>query len=129
MTSPAPARTPVSFIATSDAEAATTFYRDTLGLELIETSPYALVFSDAGQTLRVQIVETLEPAGHTVHGWEVRDIAAQIDALVAQGVSFLKFEHMPQDARGVWTTPQGNKIAWFKDPAGNVLSFTEFAAG
>ena len=120
-------RVPVSFIATDDAERARSFYCDVLGLELVETSPFALVLDDGGHTLRVQIVEALDPAPFTAHGWQVDDIAAEIERLGGHGVEFQRFEHLPQDDAGVWATPDGNKIAWFSDPCGNVLSFTEFA--
>ena len=102
------------------------FYRDILGLTLIEQSPYALVFEDQGQMLRVQIVKDALPVGYTVHGWQVSDIAAEIESLAAKGVVFQGFDHLDQDDLGVWTTPDGNKIAWFKDPSGNILSLTEF---
>lgn len=121
-------RAPISFIATDDPATATTFYSDCMGLELLETSPYALVFADGVHMLRVQIMPDFEPASYTVHGWQVTDIEGEIEALVSKGVVFERFEHMPQNASGVWTTPDGNKIAWFKDPCGNMLSLTEFVA-
>jgi hypothetical protein len=98
-----------------------------MGLDLIEESPYALVFDDGAAMLRVQIVPDLHVATHTVHGWEVADMTSEIATLIAKGVTFLTFEHLEQDASGIWTTPDGSKIAWFNDPCGNVLSLTEFA--
>jgi hypothetical protein len=90
-------------------------------------SPYALVFADGDVMLRVQIVQDLTPAGHTVHGWDVADIAQEVAGLTAKGVEFQIFDQLGQDTNGVWTTPSGDKIAWFKDPSGNILSFTQFA--
>ena len=119
-------RAPISFVATDDPDAATKFYRDCMGLELLETSPYALVFADGAHMLRVQIVPVFEPTPYAVHGWQVADIEGEIEALSTKGVVFERFEQMPQNASGVWTTPDGNKIAWFKDPSGNMLSLTEF---
>jgi len=119
-------RHPIAFIATCDAKAAQTFYADLLGLELLESSPYALVFSDHGQMLRVQIVGAFSPASHTVHGWQVAEIEKEIEQLTHKGIVFLRFEQFEQSPSGVWTTP-GGKIAWFKDPSGNILSLTEFA--
>lgn len=119
-------RKPISFIATDDADAALRFYRDVLGLELLEDSPFALVFDDRGQMLRVQKVAQVEPAPNTVHGWEVGDIAAEIVALSALDVQFARYEALEQDEQGVWTSPDGHKIAWFRDPSGNNLSLTEF---
>ena len=121
-------RQPVSFIATDDPDEALRFYTEVLGLEVVESSPYALVLRDHGQTLRVQIVSDFEPPPYTAHGWEVSNIAGEIDGLAANGVAMQHFEHMPQDERGIWTTPDGNKIAWFTDPSGNTLSLTEFSA-
>lgn len=119
-------RTPISFFATNDPEQAKTFYGEVLGLELIESSPYALVFRDGSQMLRVQIVSDLIPASHTVHGWDVMSIEEEIEDLSAKGLVFLKFTQMDQDPSGIWTTPDGHKIAWFKDPSGNTLSLTQF---
>lgn len=118
---------PVSFLATDRPDAAKTFYRDVMGLTLTDASPYALVFDDGGQMLRVQIVETLTPAPFTAHGWQVADIDATVAQLRGKGVTFEAFAHLPQDARGIWTTPDGSQIAWFKDPSGNILSLTQFA--
>ena len=75
--------------------------------------------------LRVQIVEDIAPAPNTAHGWQVADIAREMANLAAKGVTFRNFEHLPQDERGVWTTPDGARIAWFTDPSGNILSLTQ----
>lgn len=119
-------RRPISFVATLEPEKAKVFYGEVLGLENIESSPYALVFSDGENMLRVQIVPELCPAPHTAHGWQVTNIEQEIEELTSKGVDFLTFDQLGQDASGVWTTPDGHKIAWFKDPSGNVLSFTEY---
>lgn len=119
-------RHPISFVATLEPEKAKIFYGEVLGLEIIESSPYALVFSDGENMLRVQIVAELRPASHTAHGWEVTNIKQEIEDLMSKGVEFLTFDQLGQDALGVWTTPDGHKIAWFKDPSCNVLSFTEY---
>lgn len=119
------ARRPISFLATQDSEAAKIFYGDVLGLEVLEISPYALVFSDGGNTLRIQIVPELTPAAYTVHGWQVENIAHEIAVLSAKGVEFSKFDQLAQAENGVWTSPDGHQIAWFKDPSANILSLTE----
>ena len=59
-------------------------------------------------------------------GWRVCDIAATVRELTARGVVFLRYDTMGQDDSGVWTTPGGDKVAWFTDPDGNVLSLTQF---
>ena len=119
---------PISFIATTDPAATNKFYGTIIGLDLVEESPYALAFQDGDHMLRIQIVPDLPPATFTSHGWEVEDIEAGIQRLTSKGVAFEQFENLQQDALGVWTTPDGNKIAWFKDPSGNILSLTQYVA-
>ena len=119
-------RQPVSFIATDNPDEARTFFEDVLGLELREATPFALVFVDGGHVLRVQIVPELQPASYTVHGWQVADIARDVEELASKGVRFQRFDQLIQDALGVWTAPDGNKIAWFSDPSGNIFSLTEY---
>lgn len=118
-------RKPISFLATSEPDAAQRFYGDVLGLTLLEAGAYALVFEDGGTILRVQIVPDLSAAPYTVHGWQVADIEQEIETLSAKGVRFLTYDRLAQDASGIWTSPDGHKIAWFKDPSGNILSVTE----
>ena len=116
----------IAFIATADAARAKSFYRDTLGLALVDDGPFALEFDANGTSLRIAKVEALSPAPYTVLGWRVSNIHKQVDTLRANGVHFEDFEGMPQDDRGVWQSPGGAKVAWFKDPDGNTLSLTEF---
>lgn len=121
-------REPVSFIATDTPDEATAFFTDVMGLTLHEATPFALVFHDGRHVLRVQIVTTLQAVGYTVHGWRVTNIIDEVEALTAKGVRFRRFDHLTQDALGIWTTPDGHKIAWFTDPSGNILSFTEYVS-
>jgi len=115
----------MAFLATRDSARARRFYADVLGLRLVSDDPYALVFDAAGTVLRVQKVDELEPRPFTVLGWRVANIEATVDALVARGVRFERYHGMDQDARGVWRTPGGARVAWFKDPDGNTLSLTQ----
>jgi catechol 2,3-dioxygenase-like lactoylglutathione lyase family enzyme len=116
----------IAFVSTADAGRALDFYRDALGLHLVSETPFALVFDVAGTMLRVAIAQTVTPARQTVLGWEVTDIAATVDDLTGRGVVFTRYDGMDQDARGIWTSPAGGRIAWFLDPDGNVLSLTQF---
>jgi len=116
----------VAFAATSSAARARRFYRDTLGLRLIDDNPFALVFDAKGTMLRVQLVEEVSPPRYTVLGWRVKDIEATIKALKKKRVKFNVYPGMGQDALGIWTSPSGARIAWFSDPDGNTLSLTEF---
>ena len=115
----------VAFVATTDLDRARAFYAGTLGLSLVEESPFACVFDAHGTTLRVTPVGEIRTAAYTVLGWTVDDIAATVKALGVAGVSFERFAGMDQDDRGVWTTPNGAQVAWFTDPDGNVLSVTQ----
>lgn len=122
------ARSPVSFLATTEPASAERFYTDVMDLQLLESSPFALVFADGETILRVQIVPELSLAPYTVHGWQVTDIDGEIEKLASNGVQFLTFDQLKQSASGIWTTPDGHKIAWFKDPSGNILSLTQHAS-
>src|SRR5713226_1478036 len=107
----------IGFVATSDPDRAKEFYRDTLGLRLVsEELPFALVFDAHGTMLRVTIVEKLSAAGYTVLGWHVSNVVAAALALKKAGVQFERYPGMEQDELGVWQSPGGAKVAWFKDP-------------
>ncbi len=115
----------VAFVATKSAPAARRFYEQTLGLKVLSEDDYSVVCDAHGTTLRIQKVGDLRPQSFTVLGWEVPDLSAIIEELGKRGVQFERFEGMEQDDRGVWTAPSGARVAWFKDPDGNVLSLTE----
>ena|SRR5436190_15378557 len=117
----------VAFVATAQAEAARHFYESVLGLSLVEDSPFALVFDSNGTTLRVQKVEQVTPAPYTALGWQVTDIEASVRSLRAKGAVLQRYEGLFQDALGIWKSPSGAKVAWFRDPDGNTLSLTESA--
>jgi catechol 2,3-dioxygenase-like lactoylglutathione lyase family enzyme len=116
----------IAFVSTTDPARAETFYADTLGLQLVNKSPFALVFDAHGTMLRVTIVEELHPAPNTVLGWAVADVSETARALAARGVVFLRYEGMRQNDQGIWQSPSGAQIAWFMDPDENVLSLTQF---
>lgn len=119
----------VGFVATVDAARAKRFYQRTLGLRLVSEDSFALVFESGGNQLRIQIVKEFQPQPFTVLGWQVPDIRSAIAALAAGGAAFERFAGMEQDELGVWRSPSGARVAWFKDPDGNLLSVTEPAAG
>lgn len=116
----------ICFVATQNPARALKFYAETLGLKLVSDDPFAIVFDAHGTMLRVQKVRELHPAGYTVLGWDVPDILAKTKELVKRGVHFERFSGLPQDDSGIWSSPSGAKIAWFKDPDGNILSLTQF---
>jgi len=118
----------VAFLIVKDADAALHFYLDTLGLNFLRDDGFALVFDIGGVMLRIGRVPEFTPAQHTVLGWESTDIAATVDELAAKGVAFNRYPNLGQDERGICTFPNGDKVAWFKDPDGNVLSISQHAA-
>ena len=115
----------IAFVATTKSERARAFYEGVLGLSLLADEPFALVFDAHGVTLRVAKVQALDPAPHTVLGWSVADIRGTIEGLIKKGVVFERYDGLPQDQMGVWTSPSGARVVWFKDPDGNVLSLTQ----
>jgi catechol 2,3-dioxygenase-like lactoylglutathione lyase family enzyme len=115
----------VAFLLTKSPEDATAFYRDTLGFTFVRDDGFALVFDLHGTMLRVGKVKEFTPAQHTVLGWEVDDIGQGVSELAAKGVVFERYPGMPLDEQGICTFPGGDKVAWFKDPDGNVLSLSQ----
>lgn len=115
----------VAFLATRDAARARAFYEGVLGLRVVDDTPFAIVLDAKGTVLRIQKVETLTPHPFTSLGWKVSDIAAAIADLQKRGIAFERYEFLAQDASGAWTTPDGTKVAWFKDPDGNTLSISQ----
>lgn len=118
---------PVAFLATRQPGKARDFYGGVLGLPLVEESEQALVYDLGGQDLRIQKVQRFVPAGHTVMGWQVEDIAQVMRGLGKSGVHFERYAGYTQDKDGVWPAPDGSLVAWFKDPDGNLLSLTQVA--
>jgi catechol 2,3-dioxygenase-like lactoylglutathione lyase family enzyme len=116
----------VAFICTVKQEQARSFYRDVLGLTLVDEDGFAIVFDANGTMLRISIARELTPAQHTVLGWQVEDIVQSVKELAAAGVKFTRYAFLTQDEHGVWTAPGGvAKVAWFQDPDGNVLSLSQ----
>ena len=118
----------VAFVATTDPAKARAFYEGVLGLRLAEDEkPFALVFDANGIMLRVTTVHEHKPAPFTVLGWDVASIQETVERLAAAGVEFQRYAGVNDgDPKGIWTAPGGARVAWFKDPDGNVLSVTQF---
>jgi catechol 2,3-dioxygenase-like lactoylglutathione lyase family enzyme len=116
----------VAFVATTQPEKARAFYCDVLGLHFVEDSPFALVLKTANATLRIQKVQAFTPLPFTTLGWKVADVKGTAKNLRDKGVTFERFQGMSQDDLGIWDSPSGAKVCWFKDPDGNILSLTQF---
>jgi len=116
----------VAFVTIVDVGRAKSFYRDTLGLTLVsEEPPFAMVFDANGIMVRLGMGKELPKAPGTVLGWQVPEIRSAIGELVSAGVGFERFDGLKQDETGIWTAPTGAKVAWFRDPDGNILSISE----
>ena len=115
----------IAFVATADADQAIMFYRDQLGLRLTADTEFALEFEIRPTFLRVQKVETVMPAPFTALGWQVGNIDEEVEVLSRKGVRFERYEGLEQDENGIWQSPSGARVAWFRDPDGNVLSLTQ----
>jgi catechol 2,3-dioxygenase-like lactoylglutathione lyase family enzyme len=115
----------VAFVAISDAEKARAFYEGVLGLKFIKDDGFALVFDANGIMVRAAKMKEVTPQHGTVLGWQVTEIEKMVRALTAKGVKFEIFGFFKQDELGIWTAPTGDKVAWFKDPDGNVLSLSQ----
>jgi len=117
-----------AFVATTDAARSKSFYGGTLGLPLLSEDQFALVFDCGGIQLRIQVLKELRPQSFTVLGWHVADVRRTASALAMRGVTLERYPYLQQDELGVWQAPSRAKVAWFKDPDGNLLSVTEPAA-
>lgn len=117
----------IAFVPTQKPDIAKTFYQKTLGLRLVSEDDFALVFDGQGTMIRVANVTgtAFKPAPFTILGWHVDDLDKCVVALTASGIAFERYDSLEQDAHGVWESPSGARIAWFKDPDGNTLSITE----
>ncbi|PHR57667.1 MAG: glyoxalase [Robiginitomaculum sp.] len=113
------------FLATTKRDACLNFFTKSLGLTLREENEYALVFDLKGVELRISKVSTFVPMPFTVLDWQVVNIYETMDLLENNKVRFEIFDKMEMDARCVWTSPDGTRIAWFKDPDGNILSISQ----
>jgi catechol 2,3-dioxygenase-like lactoylglutathione lyase family enzyme len=115
-----------SGFAVDDLDKARAFYADTLGLrvEPMEGAPLMTLQLAGDRPTLIYAKPGHTPADYTILNFPVDDIDAAVDALTARGVTFERYDGMSQDDKGVMRE-QGPPIAWFKDPAGNVLSVLE----
>ena len=115
-----------SGFAVDDLDAAREFYGSVLGLDVTTEEMGLLTLHLAGDRDTIVYPKPdFEPATYTILNFPVDDIDAAVDALIERGVAFELYEGFGQDERGVSRNEGGPPIAWFKDPAGNVLSVIE----
>jgi catechol 2,3-dioxygenase-like lactoylglutathione lyase family enzyme len=115
----------IAFVPARDLERARAFYVETLGFKLVSQDAFALVLDVNGTMLRVAKVGEFQPAQFTILGFEVSDMAKEIAALRAKSLVCERYAGLRQDEQGVWQSPSGARVAWFKDADGNVLSLSE----
>jgi catechol 2,3-dioxygenase-like lactoylglutathione lyase family enzyme len=116
----------IAFVTTADGKKARKFYEGVLGLKVVEDTPFAMEIDANGTMLRVAKAQKVVVPPYTVLGWKVVNIGRAVKKLAAKGVRFERYDGMGQDESGIWASPSGAKVAWFKDPDGNTLSVTEF---
>jgi catechol 2,3-dioxygenase-like lactoylglutathione lyase family enzyme len=114
-----------AFVSTTNPGKAREFYESKLGLRLLTEDSYGMEFEVQGAGLRVSNVEKLTPQPFTVLGWNTPDIVEEIRILNEKGIAFEHYGFIDQDGSGIWTAPGGTRVAWFKDPDGNLLSLSD----
>ncbi|MCU1254719.1 MAG: Glyoxalase/bleomycin resistance protein/dioxygenase [Candidatus Angelobacter sp.] len=115
----------IGFVPTRDWKRSREFYEGKLGFQFVSDDQFALVMQAGESMIRIAKAADFTPAQYTVMGWEVADIEAMVKWLGGRGVVFEKYPFVQDQESGIWTTPNGDKVAWFKDPDGNVLSLSQ----
>jgi catechol 2,3-dioxygenase-like lactoylglutathione lyase family enzyme len=115
----------VAFVPIKDSGKARAFYEGVLGLRFVKDDGFALVLEANGIMVRAAKMKEFTPAQFTILGWQVSDIEQVVRGLAARGVHFEIFGFFKQDELGIWTAPTEDKVAWFKDPDGNILSVSQ----
>ncbi len=114
----------IGFVPTKDFAKARSFYEEKLGFQFVSEDMFALVMRAGETMIRIAKAKDFTPAPYTMLGWEVLNIEEMVAWLEKRGVAFERYPWM-QDKSGIWSAPGGDKVAWFKDPDGNVLSVSQ----
>jgi|SRR5271170_5761629 len=115
----------IAFLVTRDYEQSRVFFEQTLGFQFVSLDAYALVMRAGETMLRITKNRNFQPAQGTVLGWEVGDIESVVLWLKGRGVTLDSYPFVQDKELGIWTAPSGDRVAWFKDPDGNVLGVSE----
>jgi catechol 2,3-dioxygenase-like lactoylglutathione lyase family enzyme len=115
----------IGFVPTKDSKKAREFYEGKLGFQFVGDDPFALVLRAGDSMIRVAKSQDFTPAPYTVMGWEVKNIEAVVASLQKSGVTLEKYPFIQDQQLAIWSSPSGDKVAWFKDPDGNVLSVSQ----
>lgn len=116
-----------ALIGTIKPDAAKAFYGETLGLKLVSEDAFAIVFEGANARVRVSRVPLVTPPAYAVLAFSVGDIEKTAAELAGKGVTFARFAFLVQDAKAIWSAPDGTKVVWFHDPDRNLLSLVQDA--
>lgn len=117
----------ISFIPSMNLERSRKFYEGILGLKFVSDDGFANVFLTDNRLVRVvdvSQVPNFSPQPFATLGWKVKDVEKAVKTLTSRFVSLERYEGMNQDPLGIWLSPNGSRVAWFKDPDGNVLSIS-----
>lgn len=116
-----------STFSTSDLDEAKKFYGDILGLKISENKMGLLELHFKNNSVLIYPKPDHQPAAFTVLNFKVREIEKQVDELNKKGIQFEKYDigHIKTNSKGIHTSKAGPSVAWFKDPAGNILSIIE----
>jgi catechol 2,3-dioxygenase-like lactoylglutathione lyase family enzyme len=115
----------VGFVMTKDYEKARAFYEGKLGFVFVSLDQFALVVRAGEHTIRIAKVPNFTPLPGTVLGWEVRKIEEVAKWLLDRGVTLEKYPFVLDQELRIWNAPSGARVAWFKDPDGNILSISQ----
>jgi catechol 2,3-dioxygenase-like lactoylglutathione lyase family enzyme len=115
----------VGCVPTKDYAQSRAFFEGKLGFEFVSLDEYALVMRVGGHMIRIAKVPNFTPLQGTILGWEVENIEKVANWLVQHGVTPEKYPFAQDRELGIWTAPNGDKVAWFKDPDGNILSVSQ----
>jgi len=116
----------VAFAATTNSATARHFYGTVLGLPIRSEDTFAISLDAGDVELRLQKVEHFTPQPFTALGWQVADVTSVLAQLAGEGVIPERYSWLEQDAAGIWCAPSGARVAWFKDPDGNLLSVAQY---
>jgi predicted enzyme related to lactoylglutathione lyase len=114
------------FVPTKNLARAKPFYLDVLGLQFESEDQFALEVWGGDNRIRIVPTENFEPIPSTILGWDVPDIESVAVGLKERGVAFERYPFLKQNSLGIWDSPQGTRVAWFKDPDGNVLAISQY---
>ena len=118
----------VGFVPTKDYDKARAFYEGKLEFEFVSLDQYALVMSVGGHRIRIAKVHNFTPLKGTILGWEVKNIETVVTWLRDRGVPSEKYPFAQDRELGIWTAPNGDRVAWFKDPDGNILGVSQHSS-